>query len=117
MIRLGSSWYYSQVLRVVWRVACASGMARGLREMSVARGLREVCVARGLREVCVARGLRGTHLMSLSIGALPFVVVLLTPRFGVVALNGIAVLGFLTVAAGPARIEGEGSHSYTISFS
>ena len=79
-------------LRVVWRLACASGMALGLCGMCVARGLCEVCVARGLREVCVARGLRETHLMSLSIGSLPFVVVLLTPRFGVGALNGIAVL-------------------------
>ena len=108
-------------------MACASGMAlglrgmrvaRGLREVCVARGLREVCVARGLREVCVARGLRGARLRSLSsISSLPFVVVDITPRFGVVALNGMAVLGFLTVAAGPARIEGEGSHSYPISFS
>ena len=38
------------------------------------------------------------------------------PRRGV-ALAGMAVLGFLTVPAGPARTESEGSHSYTISFS
>ena len=31
--------------------------------------------------------------------------------------HGMAVLGFLTVPAGPARTESEGSHSYTISFS
>ena len=85
-----------------------------------ARGV--VARVRGTHE-CGAMGARGAlarvrgSRLRVSVVLLLFEVVLVCVLSARAFSERIAVLGFLTGPAGPARIEGGGSHSYTISFS